>query len=855
MSSPLPRLTLRGVLARKFRILLTILGVVSGVAFVSGAFILTDSVKSAIGQIFEELRGDIDLEIRSTIAFGDEARAERDPVPVSLIDDIEKIPGVTEVEANFFAVATIIDADGDPLRTSGPAFGISWTGPDGLDGRILLEGRTPQGSNEVAIDKRSVDRARFTLGDEVTIVGPTGKRTFTLVGLTGTPNSPGSAGASISAFDPQTADDFLGANGLAESIYVGVAEGVSRSDVQADIAQVLPANTEVIPGEQSAEETAGAINDIIDIFGNVLLGFAAVSLFVSAFLIFNTFAIIVSQRMRELALLRAAGASTRQIRTMIIGEALIIAAIATVIGLFAGLGVASGITTLFNAAGAAFPAANLTVSLRTMAVSVLVGVVVTVAAATVPALRAGRIPPVAAMRPELGFSALQRTKRLAVGTATFVIGVTLFCLGLFIRPGGTAGTLGFAGLGAVMLFLGIASLSTTVAAPVSDAISKILPLPFFPMVRSVPGRLASRNAQRTPRRTASTASALMVGLALVSMVSVVAESVKASFTEQLGRSVTADFFITNSGFQGLPVTFAERMAELPELSAVSPFRATVAQVNGETKQIGAVNGAAFAELVDVDLQSGNVASIDRGAILLHEDPARDLDVRVGDVVEVAWQNGTTSELPVGGIYADSSIAGNWLISLGTLKEVSNAPPVDFFIGAKIAPGVEIDAARSAVEIIAEDFPSAEVQDQAEFQQSQEDQLNQLLTIVYGLLIFAIFIAVLGIANTMALSVFERTREFGLLRAVGMSRRALKRTVRWEAIIVSVFGATLGIVVGVPLGLGVANALPDTFITKTIIPTGTIVTILVASILVGMFAAIFPARRAAKLDVLQAIATQ
>jgi putative ABC transport system permease protein len=347
----------------------------------------------------------------------------------------------------------------------------------------------------------------------------------------------------------------------------------------------------------------------------------------------------------------------------------------------------------------------------------------------------------------------------------------------------------------------------------------------------------------------------MVGLALVSMVSVVAESVKASFSEQLGRSVTADFFITNTGFQGLPVAFAERLSELPELSAVSPFRATVAQINGETKQIGAVKGEAFAELVDIDLQSGEVSSIDNGAILLHKDPAEDLNVGVGDVIEVTWQNGTVSELPIGGVYADSSIAGNWLISLSTLKDVVTAPPVDFFIGAKIADGIEIDAARTAVENIAEDFPSAEVQDQAEFQQSQEDQLNQLLTIVYGLLVFAIFIAVLGIANTMALSVFERTREFGLLRAVGMNRRALKRTVRWEAIIVSVFGATLGIIVGVPLGIGVANALPDTFITQIVIPSGTIITILVASILVGMFAAIFPARRAAKLDVLQAIATQ
>lgn len=854
MSTPVPRLTIRGVLARKFRILLTILAVVSGVAFVSGAFILTDGVKSSINGLFEELRGEIDIEVRSTIAFGDEATATRDPVPIALTSEIAQVQGVDVVEVNILREATIIDSDGEPLRSSGPSFGIAWTGPDGLDGRIILEGVPASGPDQVTIDKSSAQRAGYEIGDQVTIVGPTGKEVFELVGLTGTRSSSGGGGASVSAFDPQTADSFLGANGFADSILIGLSEGANRNVVIEDVSAILPDTFEVIPGEQSAEETAGAINGIIDIFGNVLLGFAAVSLFVSAFLIFNTFAIIVSQRLRELALLRAVGASTRQIRSMIIGEALVIGILATALGLLAGLGVASAITGIFNASGAAFPSADLSISLRTFLVSLVIGLGVTIAAAAVPAVRAGRIPPVAAMRPELGFSALQRNKRLVIGSSTFAAGLALLGIGLFVQPGGAAGTLSSSGLGAILLFLGIASLSTTVAAPVSNAISKVLPLPFRPMTRSVPGRLASRNAQRTPRRTASTASALMVGLALVSMVSVVAESVKKSFTDQLSTSVTADFFVSSSGFQGLPPAFGEALALVPELSAVSPFRATRAQVDGETKEIGAVRGSAFGELVDIDLLEGSIESIDDGAILLHSDPARDLEVGLGDGIEITWQNGTTSTLMVGGIYDDSSIAGNWLISLDTLSVVSNAPPTDFFIGAKIADGVDVVDARIAVEDVALDYPSAEIQNQAEFQQAQEDQINQLLSIVYGLLIFAIFIAVLGIANTMALSVFERTREFGLLRAVGMSRKALKRSIRWEAIIVSVFGATLGIVVGVPLGISVAWALPDSFITSIQIPVGTIVNILIASIVVGVLAAVFPARRAAKLDVLDSIAT-
>jgi len=829
---------LRGVLARKFRIILTVFAIVSGVAFVSGAFMLTDSVKTAINSLFEELRGDIALEVRTPIAFGDEATAQRDPVPAALVSGIAAVPGVSSVEVNIIRESTIVKPDGKPLKTSGPAFGISWLGQNGLDGRTMLEGREARGPGEVAIDKASAERADYVLGDTVTIVGPTGKGEFTLVGLTGTGDTSGGGGASVCAFDPATANTFLGAENLADSIYVGLESGASQATVQKAIATVITTKYEVIPGEQSAKETAGAINDIIDIFGKLLLGFAAISLFVSAFLIFNTFAIIISQRLRELALLRAIGASSRQIRLMILGEALIIGIIATAFGILGGVGVSKGITALFNATGAAFPSATITISTRTILASLFVGIGVTVTAAMVPALRASKIPPVAAMRPEIGFTALQRNKRLLAGVVTLLAGITLLCVGLFIQPGGTIGILGASGLGAILLFLGVASLSTSFAAPMSAAISRILPFPLRPMTRSVAGRLASRNAQRTPRRTATTASALMIGLAMVSTVAVIAASVQKSFRDRLQGSVTADYFVTSDGFQGLPPAFGEKLAALPELGDVSPFRISTAQIMGN--------------IVNIKLTSGSFAALGNGQILVHRDPARDLALSVGSSVAVTWQNGTTTPLTVGGIYDDSSIAGNWLVSLDVLSKASTAPPVDFFIGAIIADGVDIETARLAVNKVADEFPSALVQDQAEFQKSQEDQLNQLLFIVYCLLVFAIGIAVLGIANTMALSVYERTREFGLLRAVGMSKRHLKRSVRWEAIIVSVFGATLGIAVGVPLGIAVSIALPESFVNGISIPFNTIVVVLLASIVVGIIAAIGPARRAAKLNVLEAI---
>jgi putative ABC transport system permease protein len=844
------RLTWRGVLAHKWRMLLTVLAVVSGVAFVSGSFILTDSLRRSFDSLFAEISEGIDLEVRATLAFGDPGTSERDPVPLELVDLVAAVPGVAQTEANINRIVTLINADGDAHRTGGaPTFGRSWS-PDSLGGTVLLEGAYPNGPDEMAMDKATSGRADYEIGDRVTVVGAEGKREFTLVGLAGRGESEGFGGAAILLFTLDTAVDFLGGDGKADTIDIAVDEGASVDDVAAALRDVLPPNLEVVTGEQVADEIASGINEFISIFGNVLLGFAAVALFVSAFLIFNTFAIIVSQRLRELALMRAVGADAGQVRRMIIGEAVIVGAIATVLGLGFGVLVAKAIVAVFNAAGAGFPAAGTVITPRTFAVAVIIGFGVTVAAALVPALRAARIPPVAAMRPEIGFTALQSTRRFVTGTVLSVIGLAAFGVGVFAGVGGTTLTLVLTGGGAVLLFIGVASLSTLVARRVAGVIGAPIARLF-----GVPGRLARDNTQRTPRRTASTAAALMIGLALVSLVAVVGNSVKATFIEQLDSSVTADFFITEQNFAGLPPSFAERLSELDELDAVSPFRAAPASIDGSPKQIGAVAPDSFGRLVDLDMIDGAIEDLADGGLLLHSDPARDLGVTVGDTVDVLWQNGRETSLVVRGVYADSSVAGNWLTSIDTVAEISDREARDFFIGARIKDGVPIESARDAVDAVATDYPSAQVQDQAEFRKSQEDQLNQLLSIIYGLLAFAIFIAVIGIANTMALSVFERTREFGLLRAVGMNRRQLRRAIRWESVIVSVFGALLGIVVGLPLGVGVSIALPSTIVSTIVIPWSTIVVILAVSVLVGLLAAVLPARRAARIDVLAAIAAQ
>jgi putative ABC transport system permease protein len=843
-------LTRKSMRARLGRSIFIALAITLGVSFVAGSFVLADSLKSTFDNLFSELTKDVDLEVRSSLAI-DNAQAQRDPVPASLVDDVRAVAGVELVEPSLQRFAQLLDPDGDPVSTQGaPALGVSWSGPSGLSGVTLKDGAVPSGSGEVAIDKASADRAGYELGDTVGVVFDSGRQDFELVGLVGLGNSDGFGGATLAAFDPETAQAVLEAGDTFDFIDIRVAPDADVAAVQADIERILPPRTEVITGEQVAEEASDAINGFISIFGNGLLAFAFVTAFVSAFIINNVFGITIGQRLRELALLRAIGANAKQVRRMIVTEALIISVTGTVIGILGGLAVARGLIALFDAAGAGFPPTSLQMQPRTIVVSVLVGVGITLLSVLVPARRAARIPPVAAMRPELGFAALGASRRLIGGAIVTLVGLALFLVGLFVTPGGTIGLIALAGGGALAIFLGVASLSTTVARPVSRALG--LPIQRF---FGTAGRLARENASRAPRRTARTASALMIGVALVSAAAVFATSLRDTFGRILDRAITADYIVTDESFQGLPPQVEENLSELPEIGASSPFRFIFGTVEGDDKQLTAVDPTTFPDLADLDVREGGFDGLDDGGVLVHRDPADDLDLVVGDTVPVTFQNGVSEDLTVRGIFADGSLGANWYIAISTLERVSDIPPRDAFVLARLADGVGADAARPAIQASLEDFPQADLQSNAEFREQQEAQINQLLAVITGLLSMAMIIAVVGIAITLALSVFERTREIGLLRAVGMTRRQLRRAVRWEAVIVSVFGAVVGIVVGVGLGVALSLAVPDSVIDGLTFPTSIVLTVLIGAVLAGVAAAWYPARKASRMNVLEAIATE
>jgi putative ABC transport system permease protein len=839
----------KSIRARLGRTIAIAVAIFAGVSFVVGSFVLADSLRATFTNLFAEINENVDLQVRSSIAFGDDSTAERDPVPLALADEVAAVEGVAVVEPLVQRYAQFLRPDGTAVTTQGaPLIGLSWSGnPDA--GLSLREGRPPAGPDEVVMDKATADREDFSVGDRVGVLSDTGRGEFELVGLVGLAEADGFAGATLAVFDLDTSLDFLGAGDMVDVIELQVVDGVEVATVQERIERILPPRTEVITGEQVAEETAQAINQFVDLFGTGLLIFAFVTAFVSAFIINNVFAITIGQRLRELALLRAVGASGKQVRRMISFEAFMMSLIATGLGIIGGIYFARLMVTLFNSAGFGFPETGTVLAARTVVMAFAVGVGITMLSVIVPAGRAAKIPPVAAMRPELGFASLS-TKRLFVGIVVTVVGATMFLIGLFARPGGTVGLAFFAGLGSLLLFLGIASLSYTVARPVTRALGWPIQKMF-----GTPGTLARENASRAPKRTSASASALMIGVALVSAAAVFAASLRDTFVEVLDRAVTADYVVTDASFQGMPIAVAQTLRELPELSAVSPIRVTLAQVDGEQRGIGAADASSLGDLLDLDLVSGGYEGMAAGGILIHDDTADDLGLSTGDSVTLTFQNGVEDDLEVAGIYADNTVAGNWLVSLETFERISEQPPRDFFVVARLADGVDPVIGDEAVRASLADFPQLEVQTNAEFRQQQEDQINQLLIVITALLFFAILIAVLGISITLALSVFERTREIGLLRAVGMNKRQTRRTVRWEAVIVSVFGAVVGIVLGSLIGVALAVAVPDTVISTISFSPSTTILILVGAVIAGLFAALYPSYKASNMNVLDAISTE
>ena len=843
------KVTIKGLLAHKLRLALTGLAIVLGVTFISGTFVLTDTLHNTFSTLFGHVYQNVDFEIRGKAAFTDTSggvNASRNPISQSIVSSVRQIQGVAYAEGTVNGVAQFVAPDGKAITTGGaPNLGLSYDPNSQLSALHLAEGTAPTTPHDVVMDEGTATKYHFAVGDHVRVLlqGPT--QTFTITGFVKFGTADNLAGATIAAFDLPTAQVLFNRTGQYDAIDVLATSGADKATVQRDIAKVLPPGVEVVTGQTVANEQTTSINQALSFFSTALLVFAFISLFVGGFTIFNTFSILVGQRTRELALLRIVGASRRQVFRSVLIEATLLGLVASLIGLGLGVLAALGLEALLKGFGITLPSGPLVFESRTVFAAIIVGVGVTVVSAISPARRAVRIPPVAALVDHQEERTESSRRRIVIGSIIAVLGIGALAVGLE-KP-----AIQLVGLGAVAVFIGIGMLAPVVARPMSSALGRPLA-----GILGISGMLGRENSMRSPRRTAQTSSALMVGLALVSTIAVFGASLSKSATSSVDQAINADYIITSSsaGAGGFSNSVAATASAIPGVTAVSNVYSGEFELQSSLVTTTAVSTDHLAKTVKLRIDAGSgTAALSAGELLIDTTTATTKHLSVGSVVPVKFAETGNTTMRIGGIFKPNALIGNYLVGDGFLLSHFNAPlPVAVLIKSGTTSGATAHAITDGLKTA---YPNLLIQTRAQFEKAQAQQVNQLLGLVYALLALAVVIALIGIVNTLMLSVFERTHEIGLLRAVGMKRRQIRAMIRSEAVILSLFGAIIGVIVGTALGTAFAASLKQQGITDLVIPYVSLVVFLFIAALLGLGAASWPARRAAKLDVLAAIASE
>jgi len=836
------KVTLKGLLAHKLRLALTALAIVLGVTFIAGTFVLTDTLHNTFDTLFGNIYQNIDFQVRGVAQLGTGGTATRNSIPESLLAKVGAVPGVEAADGSVTGYAQYIAPDGKAVSTGGaPTLGLSFDPNQRISQLRLTEGTRPTTPGQVVMDLGTAQKYGFKVGQQVRILleGPT--RTFTIVGLARFGTADNLAGATIAAFDTPTAQALLGDVGTFDSINVVAQPGADKATVQRAIAHVLPRGVEVVTGQTVVNEATSAIGQALGFLNTALLVFAFIALFVGGFTILNTFSITVGQRTRELALLRIVGASRRQVFLSVLGEAALVGLVSSLIGIGLGVLAAIGLEKLLSGFGVTLPSGPLVFEARTVIVCLVVGIGVTLVSAISPARRAVRIAPVAAVSDQQTEEEIPLRRRFVRGGVIAVLGVGLLALGLS-RP-----AIALVGLGAVLIFIGVAMLAPALARPLSSVIGR-------PLARllGTSGRLGRENSMRSPRRTAQTASALMVGLALVSAIAVFGASLSRSATSSVDNAISADLIVStssNGGNGSFSVTVPRVAASVPGVTAETTVYGNQFEFRNSLESILAIGTRHMAQTVILNVTSGTAQALNAGDLLIDTTTASSDHLTVGDRVPVKFALTGPGTMRIGGIYQPNALVGKYLVSQAFfLAHFQNPLPGAVLLKTDGSAGVQ-----QSVEHALASFPNVKVQSRAQFEAQQSAQVNQLLGLVYALLALAVVIALIGIVNTLMLSVFERTHEIGLLRAVGMKRRQVRAMIRSESVILAVFGAIIGIVVGTGLGIALVSSLHSQGISDTVVPVPSLVVFLVLSALLGLLAAGWPARRAARLDILAAIA--
>ena len=839
--------TITSLVARKLRLLTTSLAVLLGVAFMAGTLVLSDTIGRSFDGLFADANAGTSAVIRGEVALDSGvAGTQRPRLDAGLVDAVARVDGVAVVEGEVEGYAQLVGKDGKTIgnpNMGAPVIGATWLTDDGLNPFTLAEGRAPSGDHEVVIDRGSAKKGELVLGDTTTVLTKVGPQPVDVVGIAtyGDTDSPG--GASFTMFTPSAAQAVLGEPGRLDAIRVVARPGVSDDEVVTRIRGVLPAKTEVLSGAALTAESQAQAKENLGFFNAFLLTFAVIALFVGAFIIYNSFSVLVAQRTKEMAMLRAVGASRRQVLGSVLVESVAVGLVASIAGLVAGIGVAVGLKAGLSGMGIDLPAGSVVVTGGTVLAALVAGLGVSVASAVIPARRAAKVAPIAAMRDVAVDSSGSSRRRFVAGLATTGLGVAAMAHGLY-----NGGGVGPVGVGAAAVFIGVAVLGPLLARPLSWLIGAPLP-----RLKGMAGTLARENAIRNPKRTATTAAALTIGVTLVIFITVLASSTKASLSEKVQGGASGDLIVSSGGSAvgGLSPEVAHRLQELPQLEAVSPVRIAPIAIDGEGTAVLAVDGRTLPEVAQLGVTDGRLSDLGTSQLAVSKKLAETKGLHLGDRVPVRFAETGDQSFEVAAIYTGSDLFGDQLIGLPAYD--ANIPvALDFQLLISVADGVSTADAKAAVETVTDAHPQATVMDRDELVGEQATKVDAALNMVYALLALAVIIALLGIANTLALSIFERTRELGLLRAVGMSRRQVRATVRWEAVIIAAIGTTLGLVVGIGFGWAMVRALAEKGLGTLQLPIGQLAVVVGVALAAGAGAAILPARRAARLDVLSAI---
>lgn len=845
------RLTLRNLFARKVRLLMSGLAIVLGVAFLSGVMVFSNGLSSTFDGI---INGSTPDGVVRPVGFesfsaGEGGTASATLTP-STVDALEELPEVAQADGQVDGFGMhLIGADGSLVGGAGPpTLAFNHTDTPNMAGEPILEltsGRWPAAPGEIMLDDGAAENGGYAVGDEVRLLAPFGEleRTATLVG-TAEFNGGGTAGATLLIFDTAGAQEmFLDGRNQFTSISLSAAPGVSQPDLVAAARSVLPDGFTAETGDTVAQESQDAVGQFLGIIETFLLVFAAIAVLVGGFIIVNTFSILVAQRTRELALLRALGASRRQVTRSVMLEALVLSVVATTLGIGAGWLLARGLAALFRTFGLDIADRALTLTVGAIVASYAAGVLITLVAAYLPARRAGKVAPVAAMAADLATSQHGSLRlRTVIGAAFLLIGAATAAVGMAGAPYATA----FVGAGAVIWILTVAAMSPVIGRPVLLTCRRL-----FGLIAGTTGRLAGDNALRDPRRTGATASALMIGLALVSTIAVLAVSLNKSVDDVVDEQFTADFLAQSVTFMPFSTAIGDRMESVDGVAVVTRQQWAGATIDGERRFISGTD-AEFDRVYDLDVVAGD-PSIRGTEAVVDEEFAAARGWQVGDSFEASFLAGVTTEFTVAALVRPSEVTSEIMVPLEQLTAVG-IKRQDSVISVMLAPGADAATVKAALEEAVGDTPMVGVFDKTGFAEEIRGQVNQLLYLIYGLLALAIVIAIIGIINTLGLSVIERTREIGLLRAVGLHRAGLRRMVTLESVAIAILGAVLGMALGLVIGSSLRYVLRDD-LTSLALPVGQLAVFLGIAVVVGVLAAVLPAIRAARLNVLEAIATE